>query len=73
MFKNMAMEHPIAGVVGYKGNVDPFFWGHHDGILPLIVFCWLAISGNHAKAVPVKVDRMRPSGFVLHLEYVRCA
>ena len=73
MFKNMAVEHPITGVVRDKGDVDPFLGGHHHGVLPFVVLCWLAVPGNHAKAMAVKVDRMRPSGSVFHLEHVRCS
>src|SRR5262249_8411624 len=73
MLQDVAMEHPVAGIVGDEGDVDAFFWCGEHRILPLLEPRRHPVPRYHSKRVAMQVDGMMEGGVVLQGEGVGAA
>jgi hypothetical protein len=67
MFKDVTVEHPIAGIVGDKRDLHGLTRRYENCVLPFPVPSRFAVSGEHSKDVTVQVHRVMPGGLVGHL------
>src|SRR4051812_37705835 len=66
MLEDVAVKHPVAGVVGDEGDFDTLARRQQDGVLPFPESGRLAVTGQHPKGVAVQVHGMVPSRLVGH-------
>ena len=64
MIGDVAMQHPIAWIVGDKCDIDRFFWCNKDGIGPLPVRDRGFIAAQNTEAMAMQMDWM-PKGRVV--------
>ena len=69
----MAVEHPVAGVVGDKGDLDGFTRRHQNRIPPLPPRGRLAVAADDAEAVAVQMHRMPPRRLVTQGQHAALA
>ena len=55
MIGDVAMQHPIAWIVGDKCNIDRFFWCDQNGIGPLPIRD-ADIAAQNAEAMAMQMD-----------------
>src|SRR5947207_2336239 len=53
MVSDVAMEHPVAAVIGDEGDLGSFACGHQHRIPPLPKLVRFAVPADDAKAMPV--------------------
>src|SRR6516164_5560559 len=61
---DVAVKHPVAGVVGDKGEVGALAWRDEHRVAPLSTGVRLAVPADDPKAVPVQMHRVPPRGLV---------
>src|SRR3546814_4086238 len=60
VFEDVAVKHPVAGIVGDEGDVDPLPRCHEHGVLPFAEPRRCAVPGDHSERMTVQVARMGP-------------
>ena len=73
VLQDMAVEHPVAGVIGHERNFDFFSRGHQDSVPPFLVRCSEPVAAYNPKRMPVQVDGMVPRRVVAHPEDIALA
>src|SRR5260370_41471974 len=58
MIRDMAMQHPVAGIVGDEGNIDGLFRRQQHSVGPLTMRHRGPVAAQHAEAVAVEMNRM---------------
>ena len=58
MVHDVAMQHPVAGIVGDEGDVHRFLRRNEDGVGPLSIGDRGTVALEHPEAVAVQVHRM---------------
>ncbi len=67
------MEHPAAGVVGNKGELDGLMRRHQDCVAPFPATQRFLPERQHAERMPVKMDRVKISGVVVQMQAIALA
>src|SRR6516225_1246322 len=66
---DVAMEHPVAGVVGYKRDFDRLARRHQHRIPPFPTWVRFAIAADYAEAMPVQMHRVPPCSLVVQPQH----
>ena len=60
--------HPLARVVGHKGNVDGLARTHDDCLVPFVARIGLAVNRQYAEKMPMQMHRVAEVGIVDHAQ-----
>ena len=66
MVHDVAMQHPIAGVIGDKGAFHDISGRQEDGVGPLAMRRQRPIAAEHPEAVAVQMHRMPPCRLIAY-------
>src|SRR5262245_26249967 len=73
VLKDVAVEHPVARVVGHESNLNLLAGGHQDGVLPFAIARGRTVATDDPEGVAVQVHGVPPCGLVAHGEHVGLA
>src|SRR5258707_10109865 len=58
VIRDMAMQHPVSGIVGDEGDIDDLSRPQQHGVGPLSMWNRRAVAAQHPEAVAVEMHRM---------------
>src|SRR3546814_15919971 len=64
VLQDVAVEHPITGIVGGEGDLDALARRHQHGVLPLPMRGGRTVAGNKPAGVAMQADRVLPGRVV---------
>ena len=64
MIHDMAVQHPLAGIIRNEGNANRLARAHQHGVAPFVIWYGFPISADHMKAVTMQVHRVPPGRLV---------
>ncbi len=73
MLHDVAVEHPIAGIVRDECDPHPLARADQHGVPPYVMRLRFAVAVEHPEAVAVQMHRVPPRGVIAHVENARPA
>src|SRR5262245_10897443 len=70
MLQDVAMDHPVAGIVGDEGDFDVLLRRNQYRVTPLPIGRCPAVARDDAEGMAMQMNRMVERSVVLELEYI---